>query len=100
MLEVNDESRLRVSLKEIPLGAYKLYLDVNKNPEGCDVSLWQRQTQISESISLFGPEKERLDNLYVCDIEMDEFQNTLTFRFQTTPEKSVFSINRLILVRK
>jgi hypothetical protein len=97
--KVNNESRLRVSLKEIPHGKYKLYLDVNRNPEGCDVSLWQRQTKISEPISLFGLEKERLENLYVCDIEMDEFRNTLTFRFQTTPEKSVFSLNRLILVR-
>jgi hypothetical protein len=67
-------------LKEIPHRKYKLYLDVNKNPEGCDVSLWQRQMKISEPISLFGHGKGRLEYLYVCDIEMSDFKNTLTFR--------------------
>jgi hypothetical protein len=45
------ESALRISMKEIPYGQYALYLDINKSSTGCDFSIWQRQTMISDWIS-------------------------------------------------
>ena len=91
-----DESRIRVSLDELPPGRYKLYFDYKEIPEGCFISCWQRQNQVSEEINTFSPEKSRRAKLYVCDLEVNESKNTLTFRFRTDHEKNKFSLNRLI----
>lgn len=92
----SDESKIRVFLDEIPSGKYKLYLDYKKIPEGCCVSFWQRQHQISEAINTFALEKARNEKLYVCDIEVDATLNTLTFQFSTEEGRDKFSLNRLI----
>ncbi len=50
-----DDSWLRISLADIPPGRYQVYFDVMKEPSGCDFSLWQRQTQLSDWISTYQP---------------------------------------------
>ena len=95
---IND-SKIRVSLDDIPHGKYKVYLDFQELPEGCALSLWQRQHQVSSEINTFAREKSRQEKYYVCDLEINESKNTLTFRFKTDQERNKFSLNRLILER-
>jgi hypothetical protein len=94
------DSWLRISLKEIPEGKYDLFLDVMKEPFGCDVSLWQRQTRISDWVSTYQTTEERVKEVYMCEIDIREFKDTMTFRFQTDSKKTGFILNRIMLVRK
>jgi hypothetical protein len=92
------DSWLRISLEDIPYGAYSLYFDVMKEPFGCDFSLWQRQTAVSDWISTYSKVEERKD-LYVGDIDVEDFKNTLTLRFKPEDEKRTMVLNRVMLIR-
>lgn len=97
---VNDESVLSAQLDKIPGGHYKLLIDFVKSPQGCDFSVWQRQTKISDFIPGNSASKERIDQLYVGDVTIDDFNNSLGFQFKTTTTNNNFYLNRLILVRQ
>lgn len=100
LLTPGNDSWLRVSFKEIPAGTYELYLDVIKEPYGCDVLLWQRQTPVSEWISTYQEKEERVKEVYACELDIREFKNTVTFRFKTDKQRSAFLLNRVKLIRK
>jgi len=94
------ESWLRISLEDIPNATYAIFFDVMKEPFGCDFSLWQRQTQVSDWISTHSDREERQNQLYAGDISVENFKNTLTLRFKLQGEKKTMVLNRVILVRK
>jgi len=71
---------------------------VMKEPFGCDFSLWQRQTQISDWISTYQAAEQRALDLYVCDIDLRDLINTLTIRFKTDKQKSSLLLNRITLI--
>jgi len=95
-----SDSWLKISLANIPQGNYAMYFDVMKEPFGCDFSLWQRQTQISDWISTAAVKEERVRNLYTCDIDIRDFKNTLTVRFRTDGQKNGLLLNRITLIKK
>lgn len=97
---VNDESKLRISVADIPAGNYKLYFDLARFAEGCRFSLWQRQTQISPWIGTGSAVTSRVGELYVCDLAIGDFKNTLTVRFQTDQQHHKLFLNRLILIKQ
>ena len=94
------DSWLRISLEDIPPGRYRVFFDVMKEPSGCDFSLWQRQTQLSDWISTFQTAEERTPYLYVCDLGHLDFINTITIRFKTDKQKRSLLLNRIILIKK
>jgi hypothetical protein len=94
------DSWLRISLADIPQGSYKVYFDVMKEPFGCDFSLWQRQTMLSDWISTYQAKEERTPYLYVCDLSHLDFINTITIRFKTDKQKNSLLLNRIILIKK
>jgi hypothetical protein len=94
------DSWLRISLADIPPGRYKVFFDVMKEPFGCDFSVWQRQTQLSDWISTYKTKEERTNDLYVCDLDHLDFINTITVRFRSDKQKSSLLLNRIILVKK
>ncbi len=94
------DSWLRISLADIPPGKYKVFFDIMKEPFGCDFSLWQRQTQLSDWISTYQANEERSNNLFVCDLDHLDFINTITIRFKTGKLRSSLLLNRIILVKK
>ena len=96
---VSDGSKLRISLEGIPDDTYRLYFDLVEFEEGCEFSVWQRQTQLSPWIDTKNPQKNRSDNLYACLLETGDFKNTLTLRFRTDTEGKKLFLNRLILVK-
>jgi hypothetical protein len=99
ILTPGADSWLRISLKEIPAGTYDLYLDVMKEPFGCEVSVWQRQSPVSDWISTFQVKEERVKELLACSLEVREFKNTITLRFKTDKQRNGFILNRVKLVR-
>jgi hypothetical protein len=96
---VNDESRLRISLTDIPHNSYKLFMDFKAFDEGCDFSIWQRQTQLSSWISAKSTPDSRVEELFICDLDIQDFKNTLTIRFKTEENRDKLFLNRLILVK-
>ncbi|MFH0756722.1 MAG: glycoside hydrolase family 172 protein [Bacteroidota bacterium] len=96
---VNDESKLRISLKDIPFNSYKLCLDIAAFDEGCEFSVWQRQSQISSWINTANTAVTRIEELYICDIGLGDFKNTLTIRFRTDEKHNKLFLNRMILIK-
>jgi hypothetical protein len=70
-----------------------------KEPFGCDFSLWQRQTAVSDWISTYSKDEERKFDLYVGDIDVEDFKNTVTLRFRPQGEKKTMALNRVMLIR-
>ncbi len=94
------DSWLRISLREIPSGNYSLFFDIEKEPAGCDFSLWQRQKQVSDWLSSYNVTEERTGELYVCDISVPESNKTITVRFRKEGQKNSLLLNRITLIRK
>ncbi|HEY4325985.1 MAG TPA: glycoside hydrolase family 172 protein [Mucilaginibacter sp.] len=96
----DDDGRINISLATIPPGRYKLYADVEINPKGADISFWQRQTQVSGWLSLNSPKKENKKQMYVCDLTVDEFKNSISIVFKTNGENNELMLSRLIFAKE
>ena len=97
---VNDESRLRFSLDDLPRGKYKLYVDFNRTSDGCEFSLLQRQTILSGWIDGYKAEKERVEYFYLSDVDILNDKNPFTLSFKTGRNNRSFFLNRFVLVRE
>lgn len=97
---VENESKLRIALSDIPYNTYKVYFDITEFDEGCEFSIWQRQSQLSPWIKSANKSTSRIKELYVCDIDIRDFKNTLTIRFKTDEKHKKLFLNRMILVKK
>ncbi|MEO8961310.1 MAG: glycoside hydrolase family 172 protein, partial [Ginsengibacter sp.] len=89
---------LQIDLAEIPKGKYQLYVDGETSEDGAAITIWQRQTLVSKPVSFYSPAKEK-KQIYLCDITIDDFKNTITLHFDGDENKRV-SIERLVLIRK
>jgi len=94
------DSWIRMSLRDIPAGSYKLYFDIMTEPDGCNFSVWHRQSQLTDWISGFSKKEERNMNLYICDLDLNETKSTITTRFRTGDGKTSLLLNRIMLIRK
>lgn len=92
------DGQMRIELSEIPNGMYKLYADIGKSPRGTKVELWQRQKQVGDVVDFYSDTTVDEQKLYLCDLEINNFSQTLTIRFMPGEErKNQIRINRLIL---
>lgn len=89
---------LQIDLAEIPHGNYKLYADGETSEDGASVTIWQRQTLVSKPLSFYSPKKTK-KQLYLCDITIDDFRNSITLHFDGDENKKV-NIERLVMTRK
>ena len=96
----DDDGRMNISLAEIPYGRYKLYADIENEPNGADISLWQRQTQISDWLSVNSPNREAKKHVYLCDITVGEFKNSISIVFKTTGDHNKLMLSRLIFEKQ
>jgi hypothetical protein len=94
-----DKAYLRISLADIPRNTYSVFFDIMKEPFGCDFSLWKRQSQISEWIPTYQPVEGRDEKLYVCDLDLDGYINTITIQFKTDLKKRSLLLNRIMLIK-
>jgi len=97
---VNDESRIKIFLSQIPAGEYQLFMDLVKFPRGCRFSVCQGQTNKTDWVDTYSNEDLRVEKMYVCDVQVNELQNSLTFDFNTSQDREKLFLNRLILVKK
>ena len=96
----DDDGRMNISLAEIPYGRYKLYADIENEPNGADISLWQRQTQISDWLSVNSEKKEDKKHVYLGYINIREFKNSISIVFKTKGENNKLTLNRLIFEKE
>ncbi|MEP7376746.1 MAG: glycoside hydrolase family 172 protein [Chitinophagaceae bacterium] len=96
---VDDDARVRISLKDIPPGKYHVYLDYVKSPGGAQFSLWQRQTALTDWIDSRNDVVKRDEMKAMPDILLTPLNNTISFRFKTTTSKKQFILNRIILIK-
>ena len=96
---VNSDSKLRINLKDVLPGSYRLFVDYQEGEKGCFFSIWQRQTKLSEWISTEALAKKRIEQKYLCDIKIDELINTVTIRFKAVKQHEFF-LNRLLLIKE
>ncbi|MEP7322415.1 MAG: glycoside hydrolase family 172 protein [Saprospiraceae bacterium] len=94
-----NESAIRISLKDIPKGHYALYVDINKSSTGCNFSIWQRQTMISDWFSTKSDHEERIKDLFIKDIHLSDFENTISIRFKTGDEKNSLLLHRIKMIK-
>jgi hypothetical protein len=95
-----NDSWLRILLSEIPSGKYSMSFDIQKEPAGCDFSVWQRQKQISGWLSSYSSKEERAGNIFISDISIPETEKSITIRFKTDCKKNCLLLHRIMLVRK
>lgn len=94
-----DNSMLKIGLGDIPAGNYKLFISYTKQPDGCDFSLWQRQTQISGWQSSAAADKQKIKEMFVGNIRITELNNAATIQFKTSANNNKFLWTRLMLVK-
>jgi Protein of unknown function (DUF2961) len=95
----DNESGLKISIGEIPLGKFKLLLDYVRNAEGTEFSFWQGQHNISGWISANTSSEQIEKNYFIASFSHTESKNALTIHFKTSPGKDKFILNRLIFVK-
>ncbi len=98
---INDgNSTIGMPLEKMSWGHYWLYVDIAKLPQGCEFSVWQKQTQISGWFSTDSAKQERVEALYAGEVVVNGFQNSVTLHFKTSGTKNIFFFNRFILKRQ
>ena len=94
-----DNSMLKVVLGDIPAGNYKLFISYAKQPNGCDFSLWQRQTQLSDWQSSAASDKQKVKEMFAGKIHITELNNAATLQFKTTANNNKFLWTKMMLVK-
>ena len=95
-----NDGRINISLAEIPFGRYKLYADMETDTDGADISIWQRQTQISDWLSLNAVKKDYKKHVFLGDLIIDDFKNSVSIAFKTKGNNNKLTLNRLIFEKE
>jgi Protein of unknown function (DUF2961) len=95
-----NDGRINISLAEIPFGRYKLYADLVNDANGAAISLWQRQTQISDWLSLNALNKEYKKHVFLGDIILGDFKNSISIAFKIKGDNNKLTLNRLIFEKE
>ena len=74
-------------------------MDYEKGADAADISLWQRQSQLTEWINAKAPGLEKVRKQLMCNLRLTEQNNGLTFRFKAEGSNNKFTLNRIVLVR-
>lgn len=90
----------RIDLSELPPGNYKLYADMETGPQGGEITIWQRQKQVSDIVSFHSEGKGRQEKNYLSDVVIDDFQETITLRFVDKGDQSTIWLKQLILEKQ
>lgn len=98
-IKANNNSKLKVSLEDVPPGEYKVFMNYTLQKSGCKFSLWQRQSQLTDWINTSAMESKNEAESYLCNITVTELNNAITLRFTTTEELNNFLFSKLMLVK-
>ncbi|GAA4801652.1 DUF2961 domain-containing protein [Olivibacter ginsenosidimutans] len=98
--ESKNGGQIKIDLSELPAGTYQLFATMERAPDGAEVTVWQRQKQVSEAISFYAQKREHLAWEPICPIKLDKFKDAITLHFKKDDTRSKIYVNRLILVRQ
>jgi hypothetical protein len=98
-ITATKDSKLKIVLGDIPAGDYRLFISYVKQPGGCDFSVWQRQTQISEWQSSSAADKQKVKEMFAGNIHITDLNNAATLQFKTTGDANKFLWTKLMLVK-
>ncbi len=98
-ITATHNSLLKVVLGDMPAGNYKLFISYAKQPHGCDFSLWQRQTQISNWQSSSAAAKEKIKEMFAGNIHITGVNNAATIQFKPTADNNKFLWTKMMLVK-
>lgn len=93
------QSDVRIQLQEVPAGSYKVLFDYNKLPQGCQFSVWQRQTPLRDYIDSYAAETTRVRQEYISDLTLTPLNHTLTIHLKANADKKQFYLNRITLLK-
>jgi len=93
------ESGVRIDLREIGEGEYKLFLDYTMTPQGATFSLWQRQTPLTGWVDSYSGDTLRRELAHFANVTITRFDKTVTIRFRGKEQRKEVFLNRLLLVR-
>jgi hypothetical protein len=96
----SSEAALRVHLAEVPDGAYQVFLDYARHPEGASFSGWQRQTPLSSWKPSYAADTLRVEREFLSDLTLSPLNHTLTLRLKGEGTRNQFWLNRIVLVRR
>jgi hypothetical protein len=95
------EAAVRVHLEGVPDGTYGVFLDYAQTPQGASVSVWQRQTPLSDWMPTYtAGDTVRVERQFVTDVTLTPLNHNLTVRLKGDVPRNQFWLNRIILVRK
>lgn len=95
----SNGGQIKIDLSALPKGSYKLFADMEKVPEGAEFTIWQRQKQVSNTLSGYAQDRKKESSSYLCNIDLDDFKDAITFHVKDDSLKNKLIIERLILVR-
>ncbi len=95
----SNESELKISIAELPLGKYRLMADFVRNAEGASFSFWQGQHNLSGWLNANAASEQIENNVFIANLEHTASRNSITIRFNTNQQKNKFILNRLVFVR-
>ncbi|MBS1597406.1 MAG: DUF2961 domain-containing protein [Bacteroidetes bacterium] len=96
---VDKDTKLRISLTDIPAGKYRVFVDYVKNPEGAMFSIWQRQTALTDWIDSHNDAIARVPLQDMADVVITPLNNTISFRFKSNQKQGKFILNRIVLIK-
>ncbi|MEP6467739.1 MAG: glycoside hydrolase family 172 protein [Parafilimonas sp.] len=96
---ISDASLLKFYFKDIPAGAYTVYINYDKGMEAAAFSVWQTQTQISGWIDAYAPSTQKFQTQKAGTIQINQLNQTISFRFKTTAERNKFTLAKIVFVK-
>src|SRR5690606_10866031 len=97
VLSSKNGGELRIDLSEVPNGKYKLYAEIAKWGEGGEISIWQRQKQLTDLISFYSENDVDENDVFLTDLELDDFRKTITLKFREGIDGWKIRVKRWIL---
>ena len=98
-ITATKDSKLKIVLGDMPSGDYKLFISYVKQPNGCDFSIWQQQTQISNWQSSSATDKQKVKEMFAGKIHITELNNAATIQFKPTSGNNKFLWSKMMLVK-
>ena len=96
----DDESGLKISIAEIPMGKYRLLADFVRNAAGASFSFWQGQHNLSGWQTANAPSEQIEKNYFIANLEHNPSRNSISLHFKTKAGKDKLILNRLIFIRQ
>lgn len=99
MMTAYGQGAVRVMLKDVPEGNYKVLINYHEKPNGADFQVWQRQKQLSDWIPTKGNKEKFKEKIYIGNILLTPQTNSITFHVRKNGNADQFELDLITLVK-